>query len=245
MADWVQIDFAGTQTIDEIDAFTLQDNYYNPVDPTASMTFTRYGVTTYDVQYWDGGSWVTVPGGSVTGNNNVWRTFSFPAVTTDRIRVVVNGALGGYSRIVEIEAYSGGSVNIAPTVSLTAPADNAMYTAPAMIALTADATDSDGIARVEFYQGSTLLGASTASPYAYTWNNVPAGNYVLTAKAYDSLGASTVSSPVNVTVNPSGGAAVNVAAQANGGIASVLVELQRGLSGGGGERRRSQGCELG
>ena len=164
--DWVQIDFAGTQTIDEIDVFTLQDNYYNPVDPTASMTFTRYGVTTYDVQYWDGGSWVTVPGGSVTGNNNVWRTFSFPAVTTDRIRVVVNGALGGYSRIVEIEAYSGGSVNIAPTVSLTARADNAMYTAPAMIALTADATDSDGIARVGFYQGSTLLGASTASPYA-------------------------------------------------------------------------------
>ena len=46
--------------------------------------------------------WVTVPGGSVTGNNNVWRTFSFPAVTTDRIRVVVNGALGGYSVVTEV-----------------------------------------------------------------------------------------------------------------------------------------------
>ena len=97
-----------------------------------------------------------------------------------------------------------------------------------MIALTADATDSDGIARVEFYQGSTLLGASTASPYAYTWNNVPAGNYVLTAKAYDSLGASTVSSPVNVTVNPSGGAAVNVAAQANEEIASASSSYSAG-----------------
>ena len=103
--DWAQINFAGTQTISEIDVFTLQDNYSNPVDPTTSMTFTKYGETAYDVQYWDGGSWVTVPGGSVTGNNKVWRTFSFPAVTTDRIRVVVNSALAGYSRIVEIEAY--------------------------------------------------------------------------------------------------------------------------------------------
>ena len=48
---------------------------------------------------------MTVPGGSVTGNNLVWRKFTFPAVTTDRVRVVVNASLAGYSRIIEIEAY--------------------------------------------------------------------------------------------------------------------------------------------
>ncbi len=74
----------------------------------------------------------------------------------------------------------------------------------------------------------SLMAPATASPYGYTWNNVPAGNYVLTAKAYDSLGASTVSSPVNVTVSPSGGAAVNVAAQANGGVASASSSYSAG-----------------
>jgi hypothetical protein len=46
-----------------------------------------------------------VPGGSITGNNLVWRSITFPAVTTDRIRVVVNASLNNNSRITEIEAY--------------------------------------------------------------------------------------------------------------------------------------------
>jgi hypothetical protein len=49
--------------------------------------------------------WVTVTGGSITGNNLVWRTITFPAVTTDRIRVVVNGSKTTNSFITEIEAY--------------------------------------------------------------------------------------------------------------------------------------------
>jgi hypothetical protein len=45
----------------------------------------------------------------------------------------------------------------------------------------------------------------TTSPYQLTWNNVAAGSYTLTAKAYDTLGASTVSAPVHVTVSTPGG----------------------------------------
>ena len=67
--DWVQIDFNGMKTICEIDVFTIQDNYGNPVEPTDAMTFALYGITAFNVQYWDGANWVTVPGGSVTGNN--------------------------------------------------------------------------------------------------------------------------------------------------------------------------------
>jgi len=66
----------------------LQDNYSNPSEPTEAMTFSLYGVTAFDVQYWNGSSWVTVPGGSVTGNNKVWRKFTFTAITTSKIRVV-------------------------------------------------------------------------------------------------------------------------------------------------------------
>jgi hypothetical protein len=57
------------------------------------------------VQYWTGGNWQTVPGGSVTGNNLVWRRFIFPAVTTGKVRVVVNAAVDGVARIVEVEAW--------------------------------------------------------------------------------------------------------------------------------------------
>ena len=93
-----------SRTIDTINVFTLQDNYGNPADPTETMTFSSYGITAFDVQYFDGFNWVTVPGGSVSGNGNVWRKFNFTPVTTTRIRVVVNNALASYSRITEVEA---------------------------------------------------------------------------------------------------------------------------------------------
>jgi Bacterial Ig domain/F5/8 type C domain len=110
--DILQVDFAGPQTIDEIDVFTVQDNYASPAEPALGMPFTLYGITTFQVQYWDGSAWVTVTGGNITSNNQVWRQIAFAPVSTPRIRVVVTGALGGYSRITEVEAYSG--LNVAP-----------------------------------------------------------------------------------------------------------------------------------
>ena len=47
----------------------------------------------------------------------------------------------------------------------------------------------------------TIPEYTTTSPYTYTWSGVTTGTYSLTAKAYDNLGSSTVSSPVTVTVN--------------------------------------------
>jgi hypothetical protein len=65
--DWVEIDFNASYPINEIDVFTLQDNYQNPSPPTLNMTFTLYGVTDFEVQYWTGSAWTDVPGGNVTG----------------------------------------------------------------------------------------------------------------------------------------------------------------------------------
>jgi len=101
--DWVQIDFGGTKTIDHVIVYSMQDRYGQPVEPTDTMTFQSYGVTAFDVQAWNGSSWVTL--GSVTGNNLVKRTVSFSPVSTDRIRVVINDALNGYSRLAEVEAF--------------------------------------------------------------------------------------------------------------------------------------------
>jgi len=99
--------------------------------------------------------------------------------------------------------------NSAPTVSLSQPATGGTYTAGASIPLAATAADSDGtVSRVEFYAGNTLIGTDTTSPYAGTWANVPAGNYVLVARAYDNTGAFTNSAPVDITVNPNTGPSV-------------------------------------
>ncbi len=103
--DWVEVGFAGQKSLTEVDVFTLQDSPAAPLEPTEAMTFTKYGVTAFEVQYWDGSSWRAIPGAAVSGNDRVWSKFTFPAVSTSRIRVVISGALAGYSRITEVEAY--------------------------------------------------------------------------------------------------------------------------------------------
>jgi hypothetical protein len=111
--DWIEVQFAGTKTIDEIDVYTTQDaplDLTGPaVEPTETLTFARYGITAFEVQYQSGGAWVTVLNGAVTGNNRVWRKFTFPAVSTDRVRVLIQATAGPLSRVVELEAYEAGT----------------------------------------------------------------------------------------------------------------------------------------
>ncbi|MBS1161607.1 MAG: Chitinase [Proteobacteria bacterium] len=75
------------------------------------------------------------------------------------------------------------------------------YLAPASIPLTVTAADSDGtIAKVEYYQGATLVSTSTTASYSATWANAPAGTYSLTAKATDNAGGVTTCAAVTITV---------------------------------------------
>jgi hypothetical protein len=111
--DWLEVDFASTKTIDEIDVFSMQDNYSAPVDPTPTMTFTSWGLRGFEAQYWTGAAWVDVPGGSIATNALVWRPFTFPALATSKIRVYITAALNGYSRVIEVEAW-GASDGSAP-----------------------------------------------------------------------------------------------------------------------------------
>jgi hypothetical protein len=93
-------------------------------------------------------------------------------------------------------------VNQAPTVTLTSPANNSSANAPATIAIAATAADADGtVSKVDFYNGSTLIGTDATAPYSYNWTNVAAGSYAITAKATDNSGASTTSSVATVTIN--------------------------------------------
>ena len=70
---------------------------------------------------------------------------------------------------------------------------------------------------MDFFAGATLLGTATDSPFTFTWTNVVAGTYSLTARATDDQGGTNTSSPVNVTVSPStgGGPTLKIVLAAN------------------------------
>jgi hypothetical protein len=136
-----------------------------------------------------------------------------------------------YNRVLsqsEVQSDMGGSVtsNAAPTISLTTPVGGATFTAPATIALAATAADSDGsVAKVDFYNGTTLLGTDATSPYTYSWTGVAAGTYGVKAIVTDNAGATTASTTATITVGSSGSAniAPNVSMTSPATGASFLV----------------------
>ncbi|NUM34181.1 MAG: hypothetical protein HUU50_06535 [Candidatus Brocadiae bacterium] len=116
-------------------------------------------------------------------------------------------------------------INQSPRVNITSPSPNQMFSPASNINIQANATDDDAVAEVEFYQGNTLLGTDTSSPYQYVWNNVAAGEYFLTAVAKDSNGIPGYSQIVRVIVNA--GPTVVLSSPENGSVhnapANILV----------------------
>lgn len=126
-------------------------------------------------------NWTNVPAG----------TYSLKARAYDNTGAFTN------SSIVHVTVIN----NVAPTVSITAPTNNATFAEPANLTIQANASDSDGsISKVAFFKNNILLGQDLSAPYSFAWNNVADGTYSLTAKAYDNTGAITTSAPVNITV---------------------------------------------
>jgi endoglucanase Acf2 len=91
---------------------------------------------------------------------------------------------------------------IAPSVSITSPTNNASFKEGEVIAITAVASDLDGtISLVEFFDGDTKIGQDGSSPYTLSWTGATIGNHAITAKATDNGGTVGTSSVVNITVN--------------------------------------------
>jgi hypothetical protein len=115
-------------------------------------------------------------------------TYTLKAVAFD------NTGLTATSSLITVK------VSVAPVVSITLPANNATYSAPAAVNIRANATDSDGISKVEFYNGTTLLGFDNTTPYEFVWSNVNSGTYSLKAIAYDNVNVTATSSIINISV---------------------------------------------
>jgi hypothetical protein len=89
----------------------------------------------------------------------------------------------------------------APNVQLTSPTAGA--TVVGTVSLSGAASDNVGVAKVEYYDGATLLGSSTVSPYKVDWDTtkVMNGAHSLRAVAYDGQQNAGQSSIVTVNVN--------------------------------------------
>ncbi len=167
------------------------------------------GTATFD-QYWS----VRVEqrsSGTITFANHIaaWKSYGMNMGTTWDYQ------------IMESEGYnSSGSSNITVsecqaspiTVAITAPTATTSFSAPATVNITATATTTTGtISKVEFYNGTTKLGEDATSPYTYSWTNVAAGTYSITAVATNSAGTKATSTAVSIKVNvprgPYGGTA--------------------------------------
>jgi hypothetical protein len=97
-----------------------------------------------------------------------------------------------------------------PTVSVTAPTAGA--TVSGTTTVSANATDSQGIASVQFELDGSPLGSpvvvpSSGSTYSYSWNTSGASNagHSISAIATDTSGYTATSGSVSVTVNNSSG----------------------------------------
>lgn len=73
------------------------------------------------------------------------------------------------------------------------------------VSLRGEASDDEGVEKVEFYADGGLLATDTSAPYEATWNTLDAdrpaydGEHLLTTRAYDSGGQVTTSQPLRVT----------------------------------------------
>lgn len=108
-----------------------------------------------------------------------------------------------------------------PSATLTAPSSGSTLTGT--VTVSANATDNVGVASVDFYAGTTLIGTDTTAPYSISFNTttVANGSYTLTAKAKDGAGNVGTSTGVSVTVSNGGGGTTQDEKESNGSFSQA------------------------
>ncbi len=129
--------------------------------------------------------------------------------TTSPFSFVVSGATAGAHALKAVAWDSSGNsatssvvnvtaANLAPSVTVTNPANASQILVGTSVSIGASATDDNSVTNVNFYVDGGLVGSDNSSPYAATWT-ATAGAHALTAVAQDDAGLSTTSAVVNVT----------------------------------------------
>jgi len=213
---------AGYLAFSESAATLIKDNGWFPLSanlsPSVSITSPSDGAQFNDGDDVDIAAEATDPDGSIdrvefyngptllTTDSTAPYAYTWPGVTPGSytIRAVAHDDTGK-SAEATVDITVNDPTNQNPSVSLISPAGGASYAQGEDIVITATASDPDGtIDRVEFLAGATLLATDSAAPYEYTWSGAAAGEYAITAVAYDDGGASALDS-ASISVTPSGG----------------------------------------
>ena len=139
----------------------------------------------------------------------------------------------GYGRVdagaaVQMAANAQPSDTTAPTAVISSPTGGT--TVADIVNVTVNATDDFGVAKVELYAASTLVGTATTAPYTFSWDTttVADGSVTLTAKAYDLAGnqnSASVSVKVQNGTADSGAPIVTITSPADGSTVSGNVQL--------------------
>lgn len=130
----------------------------------------------------------------------------------------------------------------APQVTITSPTVTDLSIAPAVVAITAEASVAEGsIAKVAFFYGEQLLHEVNDAPYAFEWAVAEAGLYTVRAVATDDAG-NTAETAVQLRVNepqsPYGGQAhpipgrIEVEEYDLGGLYNAYFDDSEGNEGG-------------
>ena len=171
-------------------------SYTAPATISCTASVTANGHTLTSVQFYNG---TTLLGPDTSSPYNfTWTNVSAGSYSLTALLVYDSGST------VTSTAVSVSVTNPPPVVALTAPANGASYAAPATISCAASVTaNGHTLTSVQFYNGTTLLGTNTSSPYSFTWTNVSAGSYSLTARLVYDSGSTLTSTAVSVSVtNP-------------------------------------------
>jgi hypothetical protein len=176
------------------------------VPPTVSITSPSNGASFSAPASFTLTANAAVTGGTVTnveffaGNTSLGHATTSPFTITGNISapgsyvltaVATAGGVSTTSAAVNI------SVALATTIAITAPADHSVFTAPATVNLTVNA--SAGVTNVSYFNQRTLLGSSQVAPFSLTASNLPAGAYIVSAVA-TAGGTSTTSEFVHFTI---------------------------------------------
>ena len=180
--------------------------------PGVTYTITYSAAQRSGANQHGGESWNVLIDNTVITNNNpggtsyATYTATFPASAFTHTLSFVGTDMAGGDNTVFIDnvRINPPISQVPPSVALTSPADNAVFSAANPINLAATVTtNGNNVVGLQFYSDTTNLITQVTAPYTYAWSNANAGASTVFARLIFN-GTNTVdSSPVNITVtNP-------------------------------------------